>query len=127
VAQRLDANLALPEGQPMTSGWSISAERAAHPYTLQLKLGHDACEINVWVKHDELGLLPRVLHADWGRRGSMRIGTSAGTPVFRSCDGELVFIMVGHDDETWDFGVTIPQAVFVEVIAEMQAVGGVGP
>ena len=44
--------------------------------------------------------------------------------MFWSCAREVVTVMIGDDDETWDVAVTIPKEVFVEVVEEVRAVSG---
>jgi hypothetical protein len=35
-------------------------------------------------------------------------------------DGKVSSILVGHDDETWDFGVSMPETVVDEIMAEIE-------
>lgn len=110
---------------------SISVEEYvdnAEPY-YAIKIGHAVFELNVYVERKELPLFSSVPAADWDKRGSVRIGRSAGLPAFWSTSGDTVSILVGHDDETWDFAVGIPMQSFAEIVRELTQVSGeaVGP
>jgi hypothetical protein len=84
-----------------------------------IKISTPDYELNVAVPapHD----LRRVLSDPWVS-GSVKVGESAGAPAFWSVgkDGR-VSILVGHDDETWDFGVSVPLATFEEILREVEA------
>jgi len=83
---------------------------------LAIKIQTEFYELNVVLETSEIEQLAKVRAADWSR-GSVRAGLSAGSAVFWSCDGKSTFIAVGYDDETWDFGVTLPLAAFDEIMA----------
>ncbi len=117
--------------QVRTSPYSISVEEGvddSEPY-YAIKIGHAVFELNVYVERTELPLFSRVPAADWDQRGSVRIGRSAGALAFWSTKGDTVSILVGRDDETWDFAVGIPMQSFVEIMRELGQVSGqkVGP
>lgn len=61
------------------------------------------CERNVWMTREDLQMLPSVREARWDNRSSIKIGTSAGAPVFWSCDDQALAVLVGTDDETWEY------------------------
>jgi hypothetical protein len=73
-----------------------------------LVITSDLLSLNIWLQRDEIDLLHSVRDANWENRQTLQIGTSAGTTAFWSADATTVSILIGHDDETWDFGVMIP-------------------
>lgn len=75
-------------------------------------------ELNVVLEPSDIEPLAKARAADWNQ-GSVRAGRSAGSAAFWSCDGQSMFIAVGHDDETWDFGVSLPVAAFDEIMARL--------
>ena len=94
---------------------SITVEKMANDDSL-IKIQGDDWELNIHMKNDEMPLLKSLRSADWNKRASIKAGTSADASVFWAFDTkeQLVCILVGHDDETWDFAVTIPIAEFTE-------------
>ncbi len=102
--------------------FSVSAERGVDEHDtacVALKVQCRDCEINVWVPLLELPLLLRVPSARW-LAGALRIGTCVGAAVFWACDEGRISILVGHDDQTWDFGVFFPENHFPSLIAEVE-------
>jgi hypothetical protein len=77
-------------------------------------------ELNISVTEPELALIPDAQMARWDQRSSVQIGESAGLPAFWSCEDGKLSILVGQDDECWDFGVTMPQAVIDDMITEIK-------
>lgn len=63
--------------------------------------------------------LGRIRTADWNLRASLAVGESAGAEVFWAATGDSVAILVGHDDETWDFSVVVPLAVVDEITSRV--------
>jgi hypothetical protein len=86
-----------------------------------LKIQGPMFELNVLIRLDELDALERVSSADWDRRGSLQIGRCGSAPVFWSSDTESLSILVGHDDESWDFGVTLPRRTLEAILSEAVA------
>jgi hypothetical protein len=84
-----------------------------------LKIQGPDWELNVLMAKAELALIPSVRFASWSERGSLRIGTSANSQAFWSFEDGNLSILIGHDDETWDFGVTVPEAVLDDIITEI--------
>jgi hypothetical protein len=75
-----------------------------------LKIQTDAFELNVRVRPDEVGKFEQVRSTPWAK-GSVRIGESAGSPAFWSVGengDDSVSVLVGTDDECWDFAVSLP-------------------
>lgn len=86
-----------------------------------VKIHDDAIEVNVLGAGEQLLLLRGIRDAQWEDRGSIRVGTSAGSPVYWcSGDGDAT-MMIGHDEETWDIAVTMPLAVVDDIVREVTA------
>ncbi len=86
-----------------------------------VKIHDDAIEVNVPGAGEQLLLLRGIRDAQWEDRGSIRFGTSAGSPVYWcSGDGDAT-MMIGHDEETWDIAVTMPLAVVDDIVREVTA------
>lgn len=108
-----------------TSGFSVSVDDGAgEPFAYIIKIGHDLFSLSVWVRLEELPLFAKVPAADWNERGSVQIGVAAGAPAFWSTEGQTVSILIGHDDETWDFGVELPLPSFHELVDELERYSG---
>jgi hypothetical protein len=78
-----------------------------------------AWELNIHLERGELLRLSQVRQAGWLGRKSLQLGQAAGSSVFWSTDDSTLSILVGHDDETWDFGVMLPLAVLDEILEEV--------
>jgi hypothetical protein len=82
---------------------------------VSVKLQTETWELNVWASAAELVRLHGIEDADWTARRSLAIGTCAGAPVYWTMSGDQATILIGHDDETWDIGVSIPVATVHEI------------
>src|SRR5690349_6183350 len=89
-----------------------------------LKVQSTDWELNVRMREAELALIPSVRFAQWNERGSVRIGTSANSQAFWSFEDGNLSISIGHDDDNWDLGVTMPEAVLDDIITEVENGGG---
>lgn len=111
----------------MSSAISVTLEPAfiePDEPAFALKIQSPDWELNVLMREVELALIPGVRSAQWNERGSIRIGKSTNSQVFWSCEDGNLSIFIGHDDETWDFGVTVPEAILDDIIAEIGHRGG---
>ena len=84
-----------------------------------LTIQEDAWEISIWLTEDELARVPNTKTARWDERGSIQLGRCAGASTFWSCEDGKLTILVGADDETWDFGLTLPETILDEVMVEI--------
>lgn len=87
---------------------------------LAIKVSTSQLELNIYVPRSELGEIERVRSTD-GR--GVRIGTLLDAPAWW-CIGredDVLFILGGHDDETWDVGATLPLATLEAIRAEVAA------
>jgi hypothetical protein len=71
------------------------------------KLQGDIWELNIWLNAEEINALRDMRRADWNGRYAIKAGKSANACVFWAYLDGNVAIMVGDDDESWDFSVTI--------------------
>jgi hypothetical protein len=105
--------------QPTSVSLSLGIDDQGNPLFI-LTLQEDHWQINVWMTEDELAQVPNIKTAYWSERGCIRLGECAGSPIFWSCEKGKLSILVGADDETWDFGLTLPESIIDEVIAEIE-------
>jgi hypothetical protein len=84
-----------------------------------VKLQCDTWELNIWATTDELWKLADIEKTDWDQRRTLRVGTCANAPVWWNERDGTVDILVGHDSETWDLGVTVPLATVHNLLAEL--------
>jgi hypothetical protein len=108
---------AAPPPSTGTPDWSVQAGHEAVSFyandsvvdpdgsaAIALKISCNAYELNIWIRDAELPRLDSVPLTSW-EAGAIKIGTSAGADVWWSSDDGRISIGVGHDDQTWDFGV----------------------
>jgi hypothetical protein len=81
-----------------------------------LKFQGDGFEVNVWARIDDVLRLQAIREADSTERGTIRAGECAGGFAFWGIDGQAVTLLVGSDDEAWDFAVTMPLTAVDEVV-----------
>ncbi len=98
---------------------SVEASRSTAPdgFGVLAKISGQEFELNVWIHDSEVEQLKSVRHASWNDRASVQIGQSAGRPAFWCSDDSQVSILVGDDDETWDFSAIIPLKTFDQLLA----------
>lgn len=84
-----------------------------------LKLqGGESWELNIRLTGAEIRSLAEIRNTDWTARKTIKAGESANSAVFWTAENDTVVIMVGHDDETWDFAVCISTAVIDEIVKQ---------
>ena len=112
----------MPE-QPSEPSVTVAREADRVDSAYNIKIGLPAVEINVLVPYADLDRLKLVRTTPW-ISGALAIGTSAGETAWWAVDDEeeppTLAILVGHDDETWDIGVTLPLEVLDEVLREVE-------
>jgi hypothetical protein len=82
-----------------------------------VKLATGTWELNILAELSDFAALAGIRGAEWQARRSLAVGTAAGAAVFWAAADDQVSILVGHDDETWDFAVLIPLSTVDEIIA----------
>lgn len=86
---------------------------------LQIKIQDTNFELNIKdLTVENIVTLSHIYSTDWAARKTIEAGISAGASVFWACDEEKkhVCILVGEDDEVWDFGIVIDYAYFLQEI-----------
>lgn len=78
-------------------------------------------ELNVRAPASDFLSLRNVRTMDWATRRVRAVGESAGARVFWAADARTASILVGHDDETWDFSVTVPLEIVDELVRRVEA------
>ncbi|GAB2846031.1 hypothetical protein GCM10022221_51640 [Actinocorallia aurea] len=86
-----------------------------------VKLCGSGWEINVRAIPAEFARLAALRDTDWETSGSIGAGTCAGAPAFWVQHEGNAVILVGQDDETWDFAVTVPLETVDEIAQAAQA------
>lgn len=84
-----------------------------------VKLQGEGWELNVWATTDELWKLADVEKTDWVNRRVLQVGTSAQAPVWWNEQEGTVYIAVGGDSVTWDFGIAVPLSIIHELLAQL--------
>jgi hypothetical protein len=84
-----------------------------------VKLYDETWELNIRATTGELWKLAGIEKTDWDQRRTLKAGTCASAPVWWSERDGTVDILVGHDAETWDMGVTIPLGTVHELLGEL--------
>ena len=91
------------------------------PILVAVKLQTSSWELNFRATPDELVSLDAIRDTDWATRRSLHVGECAGARVHWSAEGENATIMVGDDDETWDFSVTVSLVTVDRIVADASA------
>ncbi|WP_155355618.1 hypothetical protein [Acrocarpospora macrocephala] len=81
-----------------------------------VKLQTDTWELNIRAPVADLVRLRDIRQADWDSRRSLAVGTCAGSPVFWTVSKDQAAILIGHDDETWDMGISVPMGTVDEIV-----------
>src|SRR5512141_270897 len=102
----------------MTTDVSVDVLAGASVVTFAVKFSSPSFELNVYLPQSQLGLLRQASTIPWSN-GAIQIGEAAGALAFW-CAGEpgMVSIMVGRDDQTWDFSVQVPATTIDIVLRE---------
>lgn len=88
-----------------------------NPFYLLKIRSDDYWELNISLNDEELNSVPNIINSSWNERSSLKIGKCLGSPTFWSYENENLSILVGKDDETWEFGVNI-KGKFVKYLLE---------
>ncbi|MGW0628824.1 hypothetical protein [Streptomyces sp. NPDC002758] len=79
--------------------------------------------LNIEAPRAELEQLASIADTDWNARRTLSVGACANTRVYWCTDpdsnaADQAAILIGHDDESWDICISVPQ-VTVQKIAEL--------
>ncbi|XGV95718.1 MAG: hypothetical protein ACAF41_23620 [Leptolyngbya sp. BL-A-14] len=100
---------------------SLSTYEEAASDPLSVKLQSNAAELNIWLKFSDVAAILSGIPGGDGVH-ALAAGTSANAQAFWALGGSgELFIVVGHDDETWDFGVTLSPRSRDELLRELEA------
>lgn len=94
---------------------SFTLEKDLSSKVSLLKLQNASWELNVRLNEDELNQLKSLKV----QPESLRAGKAADAEVFWHLDEKNLFIMVGYDDQSWDFSVTIPVKEAQQFLADL--------
>lgn len=102
---------------------AVSAEKAFDSQSrdaLLIKFSSRPFEANVYVAIAQLGNLLSFFQAE---TESCQAGESAKDLAHwvREADG-TVYLLIGHDVDTWDIGIRMDRAVVDDLLAEIQAI-----
>lgn len=86
---------------------------------LGIKIQTAQLELNISVPRSELGRLDRVPFGDRALRIGTILGASAWWVINR--DEDLLFLVAGHDDETWEVGASLPPSTLDAILTEVAA------
>jgi hypothetical protein len=81
-----------------------------------IKLQGENWELNIYLTSADLSRLPAVRQARWDDRKSLMLGKTASSQVYWAVDDDLLCVLVGQDDETWDFGVMLPLGILDKIL-----------
>lgn len=84
-----------------------------------VKIQTDLMEINVWIPIADTSKLQHVRRTPWVN-GALRIGVSASSPAFWCVDDDMLSILVGPDDQTWDIAVSFPVNTIDKILDEIE-------
>ena len=101
---------------------SVSADLSYddnHAKCVLIKIQADSYELNIWVPDLDI---PKLRNLPKWEPGSEQIGSSAGRPAFWSLDDGRISVLIGQDDQTWDFGVSFDTATHREIVEEAERV-----
>jgi hypothetical protein len=91
-----------------------------------IKISSEFVELNVVIPCSEIQQLRDAHTIPWGS-GAIRLGTSAGANVYWSAgDAGTLSVLVGHDDQTWDIGLTLPADVISMIFSGLPSSSGGG-
>lgn len=106
----------------MSDEVSATAELDSDTDAYWIKIGLDKLEVNVCIPRSEIHKLARVCDSFWDARGSLRIGRLLGSSAFWCTDPNTreVWLLAGHDDETWELALALPSNIVEQIVAAIQ-------
>ena len=75
-----------------------------------IKIEAENFALTAWLKPDELSKLFTFLTKKY-ETGSVKAGKSANSDVYWMRDGNMINILVGRNEQEWDFGISIPSYI----------------
>ncbi|MFD2942141.1 hypothetical protein [Flavobacterium notoginsengisoli] len=87
-----------------------------------LKLQSKSWELNIHGWNFEIDLLQDLFKTNWADRKTIKVGKSANASAYWTIERENVIIMIGNDDETWDFAIIISYQILNEIIEKFYSI-----
>ncbi len=90
---------------------------------VRIKIQGEEWELNIILMEEEMYLFDRLHLSVWGSGEMIIAGKSAGANVHWAFDADanVVSLLVGHDYQTWDFGVRIPAKDLLEAVRDYKS------
>ena len=86
---------------------------------ITIKISAASFELNIRIPAAQIYLLKNVASTSW-ESGALKLGQSANNDVFW-CAGadDMMSVMVGHDDQTWDICFQLPKTVVNDIFSDI--------
>jgi hypothetical protein len=99
---------------------SVTVEAGADDDDLgSVRLESEGWALAIWATTPDLRKLADIEETDWDQRRTLKVGTCANAPAWWSERDGTVSILVGDDDEAFDFSVSVPLSTIHEIVAEL--------
>ena len=99
---------------------SVTVEAGADDDDLgSVRLESEGWALAIWATTPDLRKLADIEETDWDQRRTLKVGTCANAPAWWSERDGTVSILVGDDDEAYDFLVSVPLSTVHEILAEL--------
>ena len=99
---------------------SVDVEAGADDDDLgTVRLEDEGWALCIGARTPDLRKLAGIVNTDWDQRRTLQVGTCANTRAWWSEHDGTVSIMIGDDDEAYDFLVLVPLSVVREILAEL--------
>lgn len=83
------------------------------------KISGEYFELNIFLTKDDLLKIPDVVNAKWNDRTCLKLGDFLGASTWWSLEEDGLSILVGQDDECWQFGIIIPHNFLEDLFDEI--------
>jgi hypothetical protein len=100
---------------------NIAVEAGADDDDLgSIRLEDETWALAIWATRPDLWKLADIEETDWDQRRTLKVGTCANAQAWWSERDGTVSILVGDDDEAYDFWVTVPLSAVHEILAQLE-------
>ncbi|MGB1217846.1 MAG: hypothetical protein ACPG5P_08205 [Saprospiraceae bacterium] len=88
------------------------------------KISAENWELNIKsIPKEEIELLEKIQETNWAERKTIQVGLAVNAKVFWCFTApDIISILVGQDDETWDMGVNISLEEFKELLLKSKKI-----
>src|SRR5215468_11155380 len=104
----------------MASVVDVTAEIELDGYAAVKLQGGDTWELNIRALPADFMKLRDIQQTAHPGGGSLAIGRCADAPVWWNELDDQVYILVGHDDVTWDVAVVVPLATVDDIVRAVE-------